>query len=198
MAGTTRFGYSGSGSGEDEDAAPEAAAAPAGSATVFGRDAHLTLAPAAASTPVPAPARIPSRSGKSGFPARAGFWGRRNTQGDLEPQAEPDPVARRRLPPLAQHALVVAISALLSFLAVLVALRLREPAPDPRPAQLPTATAPDGAGGGRPPSVTPPPAVPLVRPAQAPKPVRVNRPARRASRPGGPGDRILPPTFLSP
>jgi hypothetical protein len=201
MAGTTRFGYSGSASGDSDAAAPEPAPAPASGATVFGRDAHLALTPPAA--------RIPSRSGKSGFPARAGFWGRRNTLGDLEAEDHGSPVARRGLPPLAQHALVVATSALLSFLAVLLALRLREPRPAPAPAPAPAATVTDGARGARTPAVTPAPAVlaptfsdqpqaATTRPQQAPKPPRANRPARRASRPGGPGDRILPPTFLTP
>lgn len=235
MAGTTRFGYSGGGDSGDQGEAPGAA----GKATVFGRDAHL-LRPRGPSTPGSAPeastgaplvpagvpaeppvVRIPTSSGKSGFPARAGFWGRRNTQGELEPasttgddgespgEGEVPPIPGRRLPPLAQHALVVLASAALSFLAVLLTLKLREPAPPTPPdtgKPQPTTAAPPASPPSTSPVALPPAAAPSAAglPSSArtsPPPVkrpRGKQAPRRAPSPRPPGDRVLAPSFDSP
>ncbi len=84
---------------------------------------------ARANTPGP-----PRHSGKTGFPAMARFFGRRNTIGEFVPTTLSDlqiPSARSRyLAPVA----VVLLAAMLSFLAVLAFGKLRKPAP--------TATAP--------------------------------------------------------
>jgi hypothetical protein len=60
-------------------------------------------------------------SGKSGFPARAGFWGRRNSVGDLVPLTNPElpaTVKERRRRRLLFDVGVLLASAVLSFLAV--------------------------------------------------------------------------------
>jgi hypothetical protein len=96
--------------------------------------------------PPPRP-RAPSHTGKSNFPARAGFWGRRNTAGAFEAFSCEDTdilpwsrwtALRRRAAPL----LVVLASAALSFVAVTGVVRLLHarnphvPAGAPAPAPL--------------------------------------------------------------
>jgi hypothetical protein len=122
-------------------------------------------------------------SGKSHFPARAGFWGRRDSQGDLVPLTDPalaplsgrhlgmpDSASRRRL---LQNLLVIVISASLSFLAAWTLLEARRPkpvisAPAISAPAAPVTTIPAAA-----------PAPPVVAPvAGAPIPARLLRPAR--------------------
>jgi hypothetical protein len=148
---------------------------------VYGRDLHasgaLTAPPSALPRPPqPAPppveparpaaapalagsgfrrAAAPSHTGKSNFPARAGFWGRRNSHGDIVPLTDPGLIPagmwRWRVTVL-PHVLVVLASAALSFAAVMLVMKLREPPPAP---PAPTTPAPTAAQ----PLLSPPPAV---------------------------------------
>lgn len=122
----TRLGFSKGGA----NAAPESSPA-RGARTLPGHGPsapHLEASAPATSvhsppTPPPRPTgRRTGPSGKSGFPARAGFWGRRNSEGELVPLTEPilGPVSgtSRRWGTL-QAAGVLFASAVLSFLAVI-------------------------------------------------------------------------------
>ncbi|HEY0711947.1 MAG TPA: hypothetical protein VGF45_04690 [Polyangia bacterium] len=75
------------------------------------------------SEPRPTGGRRTGPSGKSGFPARAGFWGRRNSEGALVPLTEPvlitDRSGKRRRRGTLRAAAVLCASAILSFLAVI-------------------------------------------------------------------------------
>lgn len=234
MAGTTRFGYSGSGSGKDDEPPPAPDPAPSPPrATVYGRGPHLPPGRATSGAedprspaPIPvAPAddsppstrtRVPSRSGKSGFPARAGFWGRRNTQGDLEEPSEGGRPARPRLGRVGRQVLVVLASALLSFVAVLLTLKLGSEDQRQPPAAAPASAPAPAVSPPPPPPITPEPGE-LTTPGKAPPqglgspPGQIPasrdrasarppgaRPARRARRPDGLGDRLLAPRFDGP
>jgi hypothetical protein len=127
-------------------------------------------------TPAPPPRlKTPSHTGKTAFPARAGFWGRRNSYGDFVPLTDPGlgglPAVGPLRFPLVQHLLVVAAAAFLSFVAVLGIMKLRQstivptvapaplvlrpPAPPPLPAPVPApATAPAPAPAVAPPRPT--------------------------------------------
>ena len=123
----------------------------------------------------------PSHSGKSNFPARAGFWGRRDSHGDIVPLTDPGLVPAgmgRWRATLLPHVLVVLASAALSFAAVMLVMRLREPPPPAAPVTTPTVPAP-------------PPVQPLLAPPVQAPPAQVlpgspsNTPSARprASRP---------------
>jgi hypothetical protein len=222
--GSTRFGFSGGGAESDEPRQPPegprksktlygrdlhgtgALTAPPGSVphpSPASWPGHAAAVPAdpprpapAASAPAdsayrPAP---PSHSGKSKFPARAGFWGRRNSHGEIVPLTDPGLVPagmlRWRILP---HVLVVLASAALSFIAVMLVMKLREPAPAPAVAPVPVVPAA--------------PAVPAVQTLPAPESPaarpRVTRPRRPPGQPSvtrprrqnpGPDDPI-PPRF---
>jgi hypothetical protein len=149
---------------------------------------------AAADAPRP-PA--PSHSGKSNFPARAGFWGRRDSHGDIVPLTDPGLYPAGLIgwrSTILPHLLVVVASAALSFLAVMLVMKWRErPAPAPPPASAPQAPAPPAA------RLPPPAPAPLPQAAAAPssRPRRaVSRPALPRGRRGSPGpDDPLPPRF---
>jgi hypothetical protein len=177
----------------------------ADSRTVFGRDFHRPSTPAYGGTDVPqrepaahgfAPAvpvaNRPIRSGKSGFPARAGFWGRRNSHGEIVPLTDPQmrlSGGGRWRAVVLPHAAVVVASALLSFGAVMAVMKLREPREQGPPGQLdnvrPRAVAPVST-----PALPPPVAVP-----PAPPPV-TGQPGEAAPAPRPPGvlsDEVLEP-----
>lgn len=94
-------------------------------------------------------------SGKSGFPALAGFWGRRDSQGDLVPLTDPalaPPMPRmRRARPrrrVLRNLAILAGSAVASFAAVLALLAWRDHAEraagaPPPPVVVPAPTAPN-------------------------------------------------------
>ncbi len=86
-------------------------------------------------------AAVPVHTGKTGFPAVARFFGRRNTHGDLVPMTQPSLPALPARSRLGGPLLVVCAAALVSFLTVLVALKLRDGDRAP-PAPVPASTAP--------------------------------------------------------
>jgi hypothetical protein len=148
------------------DAVPEGS--PAGGPGQAGEES-----PAVEPTP-------PAHTGKSGFPANAGFWGRRDDDGELVPLTDPGPLAdgwrgfftplrRAQLRRAARSLFIIAAAAALGFTGVYLVLELRNggkrgpqaAAPRPVPAAIP-ATAP------------PAPAPPV--PAAAPPPPRAKRP----------------------
>jgi hypothetical protein len=147
------------------------------------------LPPPPAPPPEPRPQGRPGRfrSGKSGFPARAGFWGRRNSHGEIvpltDPALRPGEIGRWRSVVL-PHVAVVLASALLSFGAVMLVMKLRERPPEatpPRP--LPAA----------------PVAVPLVAPAATaptapPVPV-APAPVSPRARPSAVSDAVIEPDW---
>jgi hypothetical protein len=179
---------------------------------VFGHEVHgpssvprLNTPPHGGSDVVPAPPPAPRgpdrralgrfRSGKSGFPARAGFWGRRNSHGEIvpltDPAVRPAALGRWRAVVL-PHAAVVLASALLSFGAVMLVMKLRERPPEavqPRAAAAPVERPATLA----PPPPSPPAAAPAPPPAELlPAPAMRPRPARRAAR-DLPDDSLLEP-----
>jgi hypothetical protein len=127
----------------------------------------------------------PFRSGKSGFPARAGFWGRRNSHGEIvpltDPALRPGEIGRWRSVVL-PHLAVVLASALLSFGAVMMVMKLRE----------------------RPPEAVPPrplPAAPVALPALAPAAIApaavpaVPVPVAPRARPSDVSDAVIEPDW---
>jgi hypothetical protein len=154
------------------------------------------------------------------MPAIAGFWGRRNAEGELVPLSGLGilrlrgfgfgPRSLRRLRPL----LVAVAAAMLSFLAVLTVMRLGEPEPSPAPAARPApaplpAAGPTGAKAAPP---QPPPASAQPAPAQPPpasaQPARerpaaapaeeVPRPTPAAAPTKSEGERMRQPAVLPP
>src|SRR3954453_21835399 len=103
MSSSTRFGFAQGGVGSGGSDLPPGAKPPRDSQTIYGRELHLRsravpeeppAAAAAGRSPAapkrPSGARVsfvrqppprPSHTGKSGFPAHAGVWGRRNAEG---------------------------------------------------------------------------------------------------------------------
>ncbi len=147
MANKTKFGFAGRG--------PPSSLQPAlpspGAQTVYGREDHgsAPLAPPAltesALGPVPSrdveqpkrsrkssrppasrPPRIRRPSGKTRFPALAGFWGRRNTQGDLVPMTDPGMrfILRPRHHRFVRPLFIVLLAALISFLLVILFMKV--------------------------------------------------------------------------
>ncbi|HXU79835.1 MAG TPA: hypothetical protein VN914_00440 [Polyangia bacterium] len=107
------------------------------------------------------PARFPSHSGKSRFPALARLFGRWNTQGRFERRLEDDDldvVPRERV--LRPLAIVVATSAI-SFFIVVALLKLRDSTSAEPPAAAVSAPAPQ-------PLMAPVPAAPVAAPRPAP------------------------------
>jgi hypothetical protein len=146
-------------------------------------------------------------SGKSHFPARAGFWGRRDSQGDLVPLTDPAlaPLSSQYLVPagvrgrkrLLQNLLVVAASAILSFLIAWTLLEARRsrrtsngPAATSAPVAPLTTPVPAPAAPAATPSAAPAPAAAptRVRPARPPK----SRPTRSQRNPRHEGDLLAP------
>jgi hypothetical protein len=159
-------------------------------------------------------------SGKSRFPALAGFWGRRDTQGDLVPLTDPglSPLAPRYLTPTGssvrprrprgQGLAIVLASACLSFALAWGLLEWRRPRSSsrPRPVDATTTSAPAThdlpSAKASLPLTAPAPAdpraaaprdasaLPSSRPARSPRP----RPNRRAVPPAHGEDELLPPS----
>jgi hypothetical protein len=160
-------------------------------------EAAPPVAPHAAKLPGPprlAPQAKALPSGKSKFPARAGFWGRRDTAGDLVPLTDPalSPMSSVELEPslapsprrqvLLQSLLVVAVSAAVSFLISWTLLQARRPAVPPVPDVPVTATPITSTPAGEA-AITTPPAPPALAPAPAPAVPPQLRPERPAHRP---------------
>jgi hypothetical protein len=181
---TTRLGFAKS--DLSGDGARTSGRADQGAPTVPGR--APSMPPVEARAPGPAPAQPPTttpapplpgapplHTGKSNFPARAGFWGRRDDNGELVPLTDPGFLVRSwhrraQLVRVVRGLIIVIGSAALGFAAVYLVMELRQrQAPAP-----PSVTTP-----------VPPPA-PRAAPAPAavaPAPARVVGPAR--SRPRG-------------
>jgi pyruvate dehydrogenase E2 component (dihydrolipoamide acetyltransferase) len=181
------------------NASPPQAVKPASSAP---RGAQPRPPDRAARPPAPAargarPAAEPSRaklapqpkglpSGKSKFPARAGFWGRRDTAGDLVPLTDPamSPVSSSDLAPvpsgrrrLLQSLGIVAASAGISFLIAWTLLEARRPMAPVVSAPATPSRAPEHAIPVAPPLPAPAPAPAAAAPA--PPHARPERPAHR-------------------
>jgi hypothetical protein len=191
MSSSTRFGFAQGGVGSGGSDLPPGARPPRDTQTIYGRELHLRPRafpgepPAVAAVgrlppaPVRASARVafvrqppprPSHTGKSGFPANAGVWGRRNAEGELEPLTDPGlggfAVRSRFAQPFIQHVLVVMSAAFISFIAVLGVMKARQPVVVPAPARAAEAAAAEPATIASAPS-----------PAPLPEPTTVSAPA---------------------
>jgi hypothetical protein len=164
--------------------------------TVAGREAALPRPPEpapVAAEPAPvapeaAPALPePSHTGKSNFPARAGFWGRRNDEGELVPLTDPGFLVRSwqwraRLARALRALFIVLGSAAMGFVAVYLVMEVRRPkvvAPVVAPVTAPVPAAP---------AVPAPVAAPVpISAAAKAEPARPKpRPKKAAARPEKP------------
>ena len=190
MAASTRSGFPGGFTGGDGPTDVQSAR------TLYGHDLHLEpgsvdvspaqpvsqpdepvdLRPVTTEEEFTPPARLPSHSGKSRFPALARLFGRWNTHGRFETRMEDDDldvVPRERF--LRPLAIVVATSAI-SFFIVVALLKLRDSTGAEAPQPLVSAPA------AAPPIATPAPA-PAPAPAAVPQPAPAPTAAAPAPRP---------------
>ncbi len=211
----TKIGFTGS---EDPLLAPGPVRP---SPTVLGRAAPNPLPPGATpprlppdlaapsprrpASPAPPQAVAGGSSGKSNFPARAGFWGRRDSQGDLVPLTDPGLVGLRdehrvvRRQHRLQNGAVVLGSAALAFALVFLLIeRPRMPATQTPPPVMaaPSLSPPPVPASITPTSVAPPLATPprIARETAAGRATKASKPkrARRASPPPAEDEILLP------
>jgi hypothetical protein len=167
---------------EVRDAAREAAAGAAAAAP----PAQPEVAAPSTDAP-PAGFAGPAHTGKSNFPARAGFWGRRDRGGDLRPGTDPGLTSEERaalgLSIERRRAIRVGAIAATSLVAALAAglilRKIRRAPPPPPPLSTPLTRAPRTPAA--PPAAPAPSPAPAASPARATKPLPGSAPKRRTA-----------------